>query len=124
MYQSITIMGRIGAIYDTTTTPSGAQIGVMSVAVSKKVKGVEKTQWFRAKYFNKTAEIVGQYLEVGCRVMIVGEMEFGEYTNKDNVKVNTAELIVNRLQIVDFKKTPKDEESADAAEFTPDDIPF
>ena len=122
MYNKTTILGRIGAIYETKSTPSGTKIGTMSVAVSEKRNGEEIVQWFRVKTFNRVTEVVEQYLDKGCRVLVEGKMEFGKYTNKDNVEVNTAELVANSVQIIDFKE--KQEQVDSNPTFSVDDIGF
>src|SRR3954467_15802975 len=80
MFQQITLVGNLGRDPEMRYTPSGVPVTSFSVATSKRYQGQdgqwqEKTIWFRATAWRKTAETVSQYLTKGSKVLIVGELE-------------------------------------------------
>jgi single-strand DNA-binding protein len=80
MFQQITLVGNLGRDPEMRYTPSGVPVTSFSVATSKRFQGQdgqwqEKTIWFRATAWRKTAETVSQYLTKGSKVLIVGELE-------------------------------------------------
>jgi single-strand DNA-binding protein len=61
-----------------------------SIAVSKRVKGEDRTQWVSINSWGKTAEVCSQYLRKGNRVLIEGELEVGEYEKDGDKRVSVA----------------------------------
>jgi single-strand DNA-binding protein len=103
MYNKITIVGLLGNPAEVKDY-NGVKIAKFSVATTergyKTKEGKEipdKTQWHRCTAFGATAQYVGG-LEKGSMLIVEGSMEYGEFTNKEGVKVNTAEIKVQNLQ--------------------------
>lgn len=102
MYQSITLVGNLGADPDSRMTPGGDMVTSFSVATSRTwVKdGVkqEKTIWWRITAWRKLAEVAGEYLKKGRQVMIVGEVEEArpwtdrEGNNRASLEVTAKEI--------------------------------
>ena len=93
-----------------TKDPEIRQSGEMfiakySLAVDRKVsKGEEKqTDFLNCVCFGKTAEFAEKYLHKGMKMLIFGRIITGSYTNKDNVKVNTFEIIVEEHEFCESK---------------------
>jgi len=125
MYHQTTVLGRIGQAIEVKATSSGAKVGKFSLAVSERFKGESKTTWYRCTAFNRQAEVLEEYTCKGGRILVTGRMEFGEFSKQDGTKVNTADLIVNNVQIVDFKEQGEAKPQIyHEASFTSEDIPF
>ncbi len=108
MYQSITIVGRLGQDPEVRMTPSGQACANVSVAVSKSWtnrdgKKEERTEWFRVTAWGKLAEIVGKYLKKGALVMFVGEMQTRSWDGTDGQKHYRTELIANEMKMLGGK---------------------
>ena len=56
-----------------------------------------ETIWYRVKCFNKTAELVGQYVQKGSPVSVVGRLEFRTYTKKDGSQGHALEVAANEV---------------------------
>jgi len=79
--------------------------------------------------WGKTAEIMEKYVKKGHRIGIVGRIQTGNYTDKDNKKVYTTDIVVDELEFLEAKgETKKDENGFQNAEqnpFTEDEgLPF
>ncbi len=89
-----------------------------SVAVTKKIKGEDKTTWFNIQAWNKLGEICDKFLNKGSKVMISGELIIEEYEKdgvmKQAVKINARDMEMLSPRVVSEEK----------AEEGDDDLPF
>jgi len=79
LYQSITIIGRLGRDPEMRYLPSGEPVTTFSVATDrawndKNGQRQKETTWFRITVFGKQAEIVNQYLSKGRMVLVEGRL--------------------------------------------------
>ena len=85
----------------------------------------EKAEFHRVVFFNKLAEIAGQYLKKGSKVYIEGSIRTRSY-DKDGEKRYATEIVANEMQMLDSKgevASGAGNNSQQAAEFD-DDMPF
>lgn len=87
MFQQLTIAGHVGGEPVMRFLPNGAPVTTFSVAVNKRFtdargQQVERTTWFRVSAWGKLAEICGEHIHKGERVLVVGEVD--AYSFKDN----------------------------------------
>ena len=80
MYQQIMIVGNLGRDPEMRYTASGVPVTSFSVAVSRRWTGQdgqrqEKTTWFRVSAWRQLAEICGQYLTKGQKVLVIGDID-------------------------------------------------
>ena len=72
----VILVGNIGQDPETKFTASGAAITNISVATSESWKdkqtgeNQERTEWHRVVFFNRLAEIAGEYLRKGSKVYV------------------------------------------------------
>ncbi len=90
------------------------------VAVTRafKIDGQPDADFFNCTAFNKTAEFISKYFDKGSSIMLEGRLQQRSYTNRDNQKVWTTEVIVSNVYFVDSKSdrlatSPQYEELAD-----------
>lgn len=83
--------------------------------------------------FYKTAELCGNYLEKGARVLVKGRLQTGSYINKDNQRVYTTDVVADEVEFIDYKardeqgkvNNQNDSEQGEFVPFTDDGkIPF
>ena len=74
-----------------------------SVADNMIVNGEEKTIYLQCSSFGKQAEYLAQYGMKGGRVTIVGSLQPNNYTNKDGQRVDSMQVHVDRVELIDFK---------------------
>ena len=99
---NVTILGRLGADPETTFSKDGKTICKFRVGVTRKFNK-EMTDWFSCASFGKTAELIQQYFKKGNQIALQGEIQFGDYTDKEGVKRYTTTLVVNSFDFIDRK---------------------
>jgi single-strand DNA-binding protein len=112
MLNEVKLIGRLGKDPELTNTAGGNKFVRFSVATNKKYtdkngKVQENTEWHRCKAWNKLAEIIANYGTSGRQVYVSGELENGEYTDKDGVKRYTTDVRVTTFQLLDAPSKAK-----------------
>ena len=82
----------------------------------KKVKkeGEQEADFFTCVAFGKQAEFCEKYLKKGTKIIAIGRMQTGSYTNKEGAKVYTTELMVEELEFAESKATAGDQATPQA----------
>ena len=96
----ITIVGNVGSDPEITTTTNGIKTAKYSIAVTKKIKDEKKTTWFRIIQFRYSAEFAENYIKKGMKILIVGEIEIDEYTDKNGIKQKSIQIIGEKCEIM------------------------
>lgn len=132
------LIGNLGNDPELRSTPSGTTVCNFSLATSENYKGESKTEWHRCVAFNKTAEIINQYLTKGSKIYVEGKIQTSSY-EKDGVKRYSTEIIVNQMQFLDSRvqdsgASKKDEQAKPSVntkaaassfdDFSDEDLPF
>ena len=60
----------------------------------------ERTEWHRVKFFNRLAEIAGEYLKKGRQVYIEGSIRTDKYTDKEGIQRYSTDIIGNEMQML------------------------
>ncbi|MBN77060.1 MAG: single-stranded DNA-binding protein [Verrucomicrobiaceae bacterium] len=98
------IMGNLGKDPELTQSKAGLPICKFPIATSRKVKDEEYTTWHNVTAFGRTAEILGQYMEKGRKLLVEGRIENGSYDKEDGTKGYTSEIIVDQFHFVGNKQ--------------------
>lgn len=104
------IVGFLGNDPEIKSTQSGAMMATISVATSEswtdKHTGQkqERTEWHRVVFFNKLAEIAGQYLKKGSKVYVEGSLRTRKWQDQQGVEKYTTEIMGNEMQMLDSKQ--------------------
>jgi single-strand DNA-binding protein len=91
-------------------TQAGKAIANITVATSESWKDKttgqkhEKTEWHRVSFFDKLAEIVGQYLRKGSTIYLEGRLQTREWTDKEGNKRYTTEIVGSEMRMLGGKK--------------------
>src|SRR5574343_855477 len=106
----VILVGKLGNDPETKSTQAGGAVTSISVATSEswtdKQSGQkqERTEWHRVVFFNKLAEIAGQYLKKGSKVYVEGSLNTRKWTDKAGIERYTTEIVANEMQMLDDKK--------------------
>ena len=101
------IVGRLGKDPETKYMPSGGAVTNITVATSESWKDKntgqqqERTEWHRVVFFNKVAEIAGEYLRKGSKVYIEGSLRTRKWQDQSGADKYTTEIVANELQMLD-----------------------
>lgn len=71
------------------------------------------TDFISCVVFGKSAENAEKYLKKGSKIALSGRIQTGSYTNKDNVKVYTTDIVVEEWEFAESKAAGK--QGSDAA---------
>jgi single-strand DNA-binding protein len=103
----VILMGNCGRDPEVRYLPSGQAVANVSVATSSRRKDknsgemIEDTQWHRVTFYDRLAEIAGEYLKKGNPVYVEGRLKYGVYTDKTTgVEKNTVDIIATEMQLL------------------------
>jgi single-strand DNA-binding protein len=104
----VVIMGRLGQDPETRYMPSGAAVTNISVATSERWKDKngeqqEKTEWHRVVGFQRTAEIMAEYLHKGDQVLLEGKLQTRKWEKEGQTHYST-EIVCDRLHLLGSAK--------------------
>ena len=142
----VILIGNLGQDPETKSLPSGSAVTNIRLATTENWKDKqtgekkEATEWHSVVFFDRMAEIAGQYLKKGSKVYIEGSLRTRKWQDKNGNDRYTTEIRAADMQMLDSKggsgggggggdyERPKSEASrpAPVAEksFEDDDIPF
>ena len=103
----VILMGNCGRDPEVRYLPSGQAVANVSIATSTKRKDknsgetIEDTQGHRITFYDRLAEIAGEYVKKGRPIYVEGRLKYGTYTDKTTgVEKNTVDIIATELQLL------------------------
>lgn len=102
----VILVGNLGQEPETRYMPSGSAVTNISVATNESWKDkntgeqVDRTEWHRVAFFNRLAEIAGEYLHKGSQVYIEGRLRTRKWQDKDGNDRYTTEIIADQMQML------------------------
>jgi len=105
----VILIGNIGQDPEVRYTPGGSAITNISVATSETWKdkqtgqAQERTEWHRVVFFNRLAEIAGEYLRKGSKVYIEGSLRTRKWQDQQGQERYTTEIVANEMQMLDSR---------------------
>ncbi|MDF1797297.1 MAG: single-stranded DNA-binding protein [Coxiellaceae bacterium] len=106
----VILIGNLGGDPEVRYTPSGNAIANATLATSTtwrdKQSGElqDRTEWHRIVFFNRLAEIVGEYLHKGSKVYIEGSLRTRKWQDKSGIDRYTTEIIANEMHMLDSRQ--------------------
>jgi single-strand DNA-binding protein len=103
----VILIGNLGNDPETKFLPSGGAVTNVSLATSESWKDKqtgqqqERTEWHRVVFFNKLAEIAGEYLKKGSKVYVEGSLRTRKWQGQDGQDRYTTEIVVSDMQMLD-----------------------
>lgn len=78
-----------------------------ALAVDRKFKrdGEASADFINCITFGKNGEFAEKYLRKGTKIVVVGRIQTGSYTNKDGQKVYTTDVVVEEHEFAESKKS-------------------
>ncbi len=105
----VIVLGNLGKDPEVRYMPSGGAVTNITIATSETWKDKdtgeqkEQTEWHRIVFFNKLAEIAGQYLKKGSQVYIEGALKTRKWQDKDGQDRYTTEIVASEMQMLGGK---------------------
>ena len=134
----VLLIGNLGADPETRYTTSGDAVTNIRLATTEtwkdKQSGEQKeaTEWHRVVFYNRLAEVAGQYLKKGSQVYIEGKVKTRKWQDKDGQDRYTTEVQASEMKMLGGRRddagSQPARESSQGAQRTvndlDDDIPF
>jgi single-strand DNA-binding protein len=105
----VILVGNLGNDPETRYTQAGAAITNISVATSETWKDKqtgqpqERTEWHRVVFFNRLAEIAGEYLRKGSKVYVEGSLRTRKWQDQSGQDRYTTEVVGSEMQMLDSR---------------------
>lgn len=103
----VILVGNLGNDPEVKYMPSsGGAVTNISIATTDSWKDktsgerVDKTEWHRVVFFNRLAEIAGEYLKKGSQVYIEGALRTRKWTDQAGVEKYTTEIVCSEMQML------------------------
>ncbi len=105
----VILIGNLGNDPEIRYTPSGSAVANLSLATSEtwrdKQSGElqDRTEWHRLVFFNRLAEIVGEYLRKGSKIYVEGTLRTRKWQDKNGIDRFTTEIIASEMHMLDSR---------------------
>jgi single-strand DNA-binding protein len=105
----VTIVGNLGQDPEVKYMPSGGAVTNISVATSESWKDKQtgqqqdRVEWHRIVFFNKLAEIAGEYLKKGSQVYVEGSLRTRKWQDQSGQDRFTTEIVGKEMQMLGSK---------------------
>jgi len=105
----VILVGHLGKDPEVRYTPGGMAIANITLATNEFTKDKQtgqqqdKTEWHRITFFDRLAEIVGQYLRKGSLIYVEGRLQTRKWQDQSGADRWTTEIIANVMQMLGGK---------------------
>ena len=102
----VIVLGNLGKDPELRYTPNGTAIASVSIATTRSWKNkdsgekMEETEWHRVQFFDRLAEIVGEYVKKGHPLYVEGRLKTRKWQDKEGVDRYTTEIIAESMQLL------------------------
>jgi single-strand DNA-binding protein len=102
----VILIGNLGRDPEVRYTPNGAAVCNVSVATTRNWKDknsgdkVEETEWHRVVFYDRLAEIAGEFLKKGRPVYVEGRLKTRKWADKDGKDNYTTEIVAEQMQLL------------------------
>lgn len=105
----VILVGNCGQDPEIKYMPSGGAVTNISVATSETWKDKqtgqpqERTEWHRVVFFNRLAEIAGEYLRKGSKLYVEGSLRTRKWQDQGGQDRYTTEIVASDMQMLDSR---------------------
>jgi single-strand DNA-binding protein len=102
----VIIIGNLGKDPEVRYTPNGNAVCNINVATTRSWKSkesgekVEETEWHRVVFYDRLAEIAGEYLKKGRSVYVEGRLKTRKWQDKESKDHYTTEVIAEEMKML------------------------
>ncbi len=102
----VILIGNLGRDPEVRYTPNGNAVCNISLATTRNWKDktsgekVEETEWHRVVFYDRLAEIAGEYLKKGRPVYVEGRLKTRKWQDKEGRDTYTTEVIADNMQLL------------------------
>ncbi len=106
----VILIGNLGRDPEVRYMPSGSAVTNVTIATSESWKDKqsgekqERTEWHNVVFFNRLAEIAGEYLKKGSKVYVEGSLRTRKWQDKNTgTDRYTTEIVASEMQMLDSR---------------------
>lgn len=105
----VILVGNCGQDPEMKHLPSGGAVTNVSIATSETWKDKqtgapqERTEWHRVVFFNRLAEIVGEYVKKGSKIYVEGRLQTRKWQDQNGQDRYSTEIVANEMQMLDSR---------------------
>lgn len=109
MINKVILVGNVGLDPEVRTTDSGIKVARLKVATTERQydkqtnESKELTEWHTIILWRGLAEVTEKYVKKGSQLYIEGRLRTREWTDKDNIKRYSTEIIADELKLLGRK---------------------
>jgi single-strand DNA-binding protein len=106
MLNKVILIGNLGADPEVRFMPSGGSVANISLATTRRWKDKqsgerkEATEWHRVIFFNRLAEIAGEYLKKGSQIYVEGRLQTRKWQGQDGQDRYTTEILAEEMHML------------------------
>lgn len=111
----VILIGNLGRDPEVRYSPNGNAMCNVTIATSRNWKDktsgdkVEETEWHRVVFYDRLAEIAGEYLKKGRSVYVEGRLKTRKWQDKEGKDNYTTEIIADNMQMLGGREGGGDE---------------
>ena len=102
-FNKVILMGNLTADPELRQTPSGVSVCRFTIAVQR-LYGEKKTDFFEVVAWRVTAEFVSRYFCKGQAILVCGNLQNNEWTDKNGSKRIRTEVIADDVTFADSRQ--------------------
>lgn len=106
MINSVVLVGRLANDPEMRYTHTGTPVANFRLAVDRGRKsdgGEDQTDWLNIVAFQKTAELVAQFLDKGALVGIEGRIQSRSWEGNDGKRNYAVEIVANNVRFLESR---------------------
>lgn len=101
----VTLVGRVGGDPDIKYFESGTVKCRLTLAVNRRSREGEHTDWFNLELWGKTAEVAGNYVRKGKQIAVKGSLKFDTWSDRQTGANRSSPVIqVEQLDLLGSKR--------------------
>ena len=106
MLNKAILIGNLGADPEVRYMPAGGAVANITLATSMRWKDKqtgekkEATEWHRVVFFNRLAEIAGEYLKKGSQIYVEGRLQTRKWQDQNGQDRYTTEIIASEMHML------------------------
>lgn len=108
----VELLGRLARDPDIRYSNSEESIAVarFNLAVERRHRkdGQTEADFISCVAFGRSAEFAEKYLHKGTKIVLVGRIQTGNYTNQDGQKIYTTDVVAEEMYFAESKKEGSD----------------
>jgi single-strand DNA-binding protein len=106
MINNVVLVGRITRDLEIRKTPNGASVLNFNIAVNRRgtqQPGQPDADFINCVAWNRTADLMGQYLHKGSLIGVQGRIQTRSYDNQQGQRVYVTEVVADSVQFLESR---------------------